>query len=43
MAGLAATKLKYYEQDEEGNVPVEQDIDLKPSENFQIAAVDEAA
>ena len=43
VAGLAATKLKYYEQDEEGNVPIEQDIDLKPSENFQIAAVDEAA
>lgn len=43
VAGLAATKLKYYEQDEEGNVPIEQDIDLKPSESFQIAAVDEAS
>lgn len=43
VAELAATKLKYYEQDGEGNVPIDQDIDLKPSENLQIAAVDETS
>jgi ABC-type antimicrobial peptide transport system permease subunit len=40
-ADLAAAKLTHYMQDEEGNIPIDLDIDLNPSENFQIASVDE--
>ena len=42
VADLATTKLTCYMQDEEGNLPIDLDIDLKPSENFQIAAIDES-
>lgn len=41
VADIASTKLKSYQQDKEGNVQIDQDIELKPNENFQIAAVDE--
>lgn len=41
VASLSTAKLTVYSQDENGNLPIETDFSLNPSETFQVGSMDE--